>query len=195
LLQRHPHNLLIGKLVAAMQPMAKTITERLLELQSPAGRQRLRKDIEELVQMGVNPTLAHRVAALEVMTQTLDIIDVTQKHDLDVAATARLYFDLGQGLELDWIRREIEDLSVTGRWQAVARDTLRQNLARQHSAVLGRILAGRGAQTPREALIDWFEQHGGAIARLRQIVQDMRAQEGADFATLSVAIREIERLG
>ncbi len=195
LVQRHPHNLLIGELVATMQPMAATLMERLLELEAPGRRKQLRRAIGELTQMGVSPALAHKIVALGAMTQTLDIIDVTQKHELDVTATARLYFDLGQGLEINWVRKAIEGLPVAGRWQAVARDTLRQNLARQHSAVLHRILATRGAQTPREALIDWFEQHGKAIARLRQIVQDMRAQEGADFATLSVAIREIERLG
>jgi glutamate dehydrogenase len=195
LLHRHPRNLVIGKLVTSWKPMAAAVLDRLLELESPRGRHRLQKDIAELTQMGVNPALAHRIAALTVVTQILDIIEVTEKNGLEVTATARLYFDLAQGLELGWVREEIEELAVDGRWQAVARDTLLQNLARQHTALLGRIVAGRGKRTPHEALIDWFETHGTAIARVRQIVQDMRTQEGADFATLSVAIREIERLG
>jgi len=195
LLQRHPHNLVVSRLVAKMRPMIATVSEQLLELESPSGRQQIQKDIEELTQIGVSPILAHRVAALGLMPQTLDIIDVTERYGLDVTATAQLYFELEQGLELNWIRQEIEDLSVDGRWQAVARDTLRQNLAREHSAVLGRILATRGTRTPHDALVAWLEQHALAVKRVHQIVQDMRAQEGADFATLSVAIREIERLG
>ncbi|HSG63998.1 MAG TPA: hypothetical protein VLD39_03325, partial [Gammaproteobacteria bacterium] len=194
LLQRHPHNLVIDELVSTMQPQAAAVTTRLLELQTPSGRERVQRDIEELAEMGVSPALAHNLAALGRMTQTLDIIEVAAKHSLEVPSTARLYFQLAQGLELDWMREEIEDLTVDSRWQAVARDTLRQNLARQHSAVLGRILSSRAKKSPQEALVDWFEQRGEAISRVRQIVQDMRAQEGADFATLSVAIREIERL-
>jgi glutamate dehydrogenase len=194
LLQRHPHKLVIGELVGAMRPQATAVLGRLLELETPSGRQQVQRDIDKLVGMGVSPALAHKVAARARMTQTLDIIEVAGKHGLDVPATARLYFQLARGLELDWIREEIEDLTVESRWQAVARDTLRQNLARQHSAVLGRILNSRAQQTPQDALLDWFERRSEAIARVRQIVQDMRAQEGADFATLSVAIREIERL-
>ncbi|NNC63450.1 MAG: NAD-glutamate dehydrogenase, partial [Gammaproteobacteria bacterium] len=194
LLQRHSRGLDIGALVAKMRPMADAVTGQILELEAPASRKRLRSDTEQLVAMGVSPELARKLAALSVLPQTLDIIEIAEHQGLDVGTIARLYFGLGQGLEIKWIRQEIEDLTVEGRWQAVARDTLRQNLARQHCAVLGKILSARGSQRPRDALVSWLEARSADIARVRQIVHDMRASEGADFATLSVAIREIERL-
>ena len=194
LLQQHRRRLDVAELVAKMRPEAETISSRLLELETPAGRERLEQDIDRLRDMGVSAKLAPRLAALAVLTQTLDILRVAEDNKLRVDETARLYFELADALELTWIRQEIKDLAVEGRWQAIARDTLRQNLAHQHSAVLDKILGGRGRQAPREALLSWLEKRGAAIARIHQIVQDMRAQEGADFATLSVAIREIERL-
>ncbi len=194
LLQRHSRKLDVGELVAKMQPMADAVTGQVLELEAPASQKRLRNDTQQLIAMGVSPELAGKLAALSVLPQTLDIIEIAEHHGLDVGTIARLYFGLGQGLEIKWIRQEIDELTVEGRWQAVARDTLRQNLARQHSAVLGKILSSRGSQRPRDALVDWLEARSDDIARVRQIVHDMRASEGADFATLSVAIREIERL-
>ena len=194
LLQRHSRRLDIGKVVAKMQPMADAVTGHVLELEAPASQKRLRNDTEQLIAMGVTSELARKLAALSVLPQTLDIIELAEHHGLDVSTIARLYFGLGQGLEIKWIRQEIDDLTVEGRWQAVARDTLRQNLARQQSAVLSEILSSRGSQQPRDALVGWLEARSDDIARVRQIVHDMRASEGADFATLSVAIREIERL-
>ena len=194
LLQRHPTKLDIGALVSTMRPLAAEVSSELLELTAPTDRKRLAKSIGELVDMGIDPALAHKVAALAVLTQTLDIIEVADRQGVEVTETARLYFGLGQGLELNWIRQAIEALAVDGRWQAVARDTLRQSLARQQSAVLAKILGRRSEHSPREALTNWLEKNSKEIARIRQVIQDMRASEATDFATLSVAIREIERL-
>jgi glutamate dehydrogenase len=195
LLQQHPGRLDVAELVAKMRPGANTITNGLLDLETSAGRERVQADIDRLKDMGVGPKLAPKLAGLRALTQTLDILSVSESNGLEVGETAKLYFELADALELNWIRQEIEDLAVDGRWQAVARDTLRQNLARQQSSVLDRILSRRRQQSPRAALSSWLDEHSAAIARICQIVQDMRAQEGADFATLSVAIREIERLG
>jgi glutamate dehydrogenase len=101
---------------------------------------------------------------------------------------------LGQGLELNWIRKAIEKLAADGRWQAVARDALRQHLAQRQTAVLNKLLASRGRRSPQRAIVDWLEANKKDIVRVRQIVQDMLSTEVADFATLSVAIGELERL-
>jgi glutamate dehydrogenase len=194
LLREYPGKLDIGALVTKMRPMAAEVTNRLLDLAASAGRRELRKEIAQLVEMGLDPKLAHRVAALSELTQTLDIIQVADSHGLEVTKTAQLYFGLGQGLELNWIRKAIEKLAADGRWQAVARDALRQHLAQRQTAVLNKLLASRGRRSPQRAIVDWLEANKKDIARVRQIVQDMRSTEVADFATLSVAIGELERL-
>jgi len=194
LLREYPNKPDIGALVTKMRPMAAEVTNRLLDVAASTGRRQLRKEIEQLVEMGLDPELAHKVVALSALSQTLDIIQVADSHELEVTKTAQLYFGLGQGLELNWIRQSIEKLAADGRWQAVARDSLRQNLASQQTAVLNKLLASRGRRSPQRAIVDWLEANKKEIARIRQIVQDMRATEVADFATLSVAIRELERL-
>jgi len=195
LLQQHPGRLNVTELVARMRPGAETIASTLPELETPAGRERLQQQVRKLKTTGVSAKFASKLAALSVLTQTLDILTIAKNTTLDVGETASLYFEFADALEINWIRQEIENLVVEGRWQAVARDTLRQNLARQQSIVLERILKSRRRQAPRAALAGWLEKRREAIARICQIVQDMRAQDGADFATVSVAIREIERLG
>ena len=149
---------------------------------------------EELQQLGVEDSLAARVTGLTATTAILDIISLVESHDTELVETARVYFDLGQGLQIDRIDRKIDELGVSDRWQTIAQDTLRQDLSRHHCELVGRILARRKSKSPRAALIDWFERHSQPIERVNRILHEIEAHGGVDFATMSVAIKEIGRL-
>ena len=144
--------------------------------------------------MGIPGGLVERLAALAIATQTLDIIEIADASKVSIGDVVPLYFELGRGLRLDWIRTKIEALQVEGRWPARARATLREQLAQQQNALVQSILAQRGRQTPKDALTEWLVESKDEIARARQNLKDMDASGVIDFATLSVAIREIERL-
>ncbi|NIW25392.1 MAG: hypothetical protein GWN29_12955, partial [Gammaproteobacteria bacterium] len=93
-LQQHPGRLDVAELVAKMRPGADTITSRLLELETSAGRARVQADIDRLREMGVGAKLAPKLAALRVLTQTLDVLSVSERNNLAVGETAKLYFEL-----------------------------------------------------------------------------------------------------
>jgi glutamate dehydrogenase len=193
-LKRYPNELEIEPMVAKWKPGVSVLMKGIMKLESPPGERRLRRQMQQLTEIGVDARLAHQMVALTALTQSLEIIEVARDHELEVAETARLYFELARGLKLDRIRQAIEELEVEGRWRAIARATLRENLAQQQSAVLRKVLANRGRHTPREALGAWLVETKDEIHRVRQILEDMEASGGLDFATLSVAIREVERL-
>ncbi len=153
-----------------------------------------RDDVRQHRRLGIPGGLVERLAALAVATQILDIIEIAADCDVAIGDVAPLYFELGRGLRLDWIRTKIEDLHVEGRWPAAARATLREHLARQQNALVRSILAHRGRQSPRDALTDWLVKSKDEVARAQENLKDMDASGEIDFATLSVAIREIERL-
>ncbi len=144
--------------------------------------------------MGIPGDLVERLATLAIATQTLDIIEIAGASKVSVGDVVPLYFELGRGLRLDWIRTKIEALHVEGRWPARARATLREQLAQQQNALVQSILAQRGRRTPQDALTEWLVESNNEISRARQNLKDMDASGDIDFATLSVAIREIERL-
>ena len=66
------------------------------------------------------------------------------------------------------------------------------------AAALSHIASGRsrrrGKRSPREALTEWLLASKDGIGRARKNLKDMETSGVADFATLSVPIREIERL-
>ena len=134
------------------------------------------------------------MANLESVPAILDMVELSLASKVPFAKVAELYFQLGRGLRLYWIRDEIEALAVEGRWRAVARSTLRETLLEQHRTLLGNVLANRGKQTPDAALAEWLANAKDGIKRVRRSLQDMQTAGAVDFATLSVALNEVRKL-
>jgi len=192
LLQRHPDAQAIDQSIPRFSTGVGQVQKSMLQLDGRTDPQR--KNLGQLKRLGIPGSVSKRLAALTVATQTLDIIDIAADSKVAVSDVAPLYFELGRGLRLRWIRDKIEGLHVEGRWPATARATLRENLAQQQNALIRSILARRGKRSPREALTEWLLASKDRIGRARQNLKDMETSGVADFATLSVAIREIERL-
>jgi len=146
------------------------------------------------LELGLPPALANQVAALEAVPALLDIVEIAEQLRLGVIQIGKLYFELGRGLRLDWIRNQIEALAVDGRWRAVARSTLRETLLEQQRTLLTNILTVRGKDTPEAALAGWLTTSKDGIHRLKQALKDMQTAGEVDFATLSVALNEVRRL-
>ena len=193
-LHRHPADLSVEPMVSRLRKGVRNVLGNLAKLESERGKGRLAKDIQHLHALGVSDSLAYRIAAMAYMLKALDIVEIAGQHDLEPKVVARLYFQLGRGLRFDWLRTSIEKLNVQGRWQAMARGTLRENVARQQRALLERVLAHRGKHTPEDALVEWLAGAKADIKRIHRTLEEMRSAGSLDFATLSVALKEIERL-
>ncbi len=151
---------------------------------------------EQYVGFGVPQQTAHRIAALGVLYPALDLAQVNSRAAIGIAETAETYFGLGQALGLGWIRDQIESLSVSGHWHAIARATLRDDLYAQQRDLTAQILgSGKNASgTPAERLAAWLEHNGPAVQHMSRLVGDMKSAGGHDFATLSVALGEVRKL-
>jgi len=161
-----------------------------------AGRseQRYVNDARELESLGLPSPVAQRIAALSLATQAFDIIELAREFRLSVPEVGGLYFALAKELHLDVVRDQIEALKVDGRWRAMARATLRETLAQEQRALLRSVLAARGGSAAGAALSAWIEKRRADIARVRRGLDDMQMSGPMDFATLSVALKEVGRL-
>ena len=64
-------------------------------------------------------------------------------HSRGVVEAARVYFDLGTRIGLDWVQEHVEQLPVEGPWQAVARTGLRDSALRIHRRLTEKVLTAR----------------------------------------------------
>jgi NAD-specific glutamate dehydrogenase len=77
----------------------------------------------------------------------------------------------------------------------MARATLRETLAQEQRALLRSALSGRGESDPREALAIWLVRSKLKVERVQRALDDMQGTDPMDFAMLSVALKEVGRLG
>jgi glutamate dehydrogenase len=111
-----------------------------------------------------------------------------------MAEAARVYFEIGARVGLDWLRDQIEQLSVEGPWQAIARTGLRDGAMRIHRRLAERVLsrAEQGAAHARVAA--WLQAGGDDLAQWQRTLSEMKASGAGDFATLSVGVESVRKL-
>jgi glutamate dehydrogenase len=154
---------------------------------------RLKVQRSRFIEQHVPEDLAARIASLEVLHCSLDLVEVAMAARLDVLYAAKAYFDLGERIGLTWIKEQIEGLAAEGHWQAVARGTLRDNLYALQRKITGVALACKGRDAG--ARVDqWMARHAGSVDALKRVVVDLRTGAAPDFATLSVAMQAVRRL-
>jgi glutamate dehydrogenase len=151
--------------------------------------------IARLTADGVPEALARRVAALPALFSALDVIDVASATGRDLQEVAGVYFALDQHLRLDWLRERILRLPRDDRWQALARAALRDDLYAVRAALTAEVLqVGGTAQDSDELIQRGFAHNQSAVGRCLGVLGDIAADDRADLATLSVALREVRGL-
>ena len=159
-----------------------------------ADRDRFEKVRKEHADAGAPAELAARVACLDANNAALDIVELATAHHTRVVEAARVYFEIGARTGLDWMRQQVEQLTVEGPWQAVARTGLRDSALRIHRRLTERVL-DRKERGPAQARVTaWVESLGEELAHWQRTLADMRTAGAADFATLTVGVETVRKL-
>jgi glutamate dehydrogenase len=146
-------------------------------------------------EIGIPQEVARRMAGLQSLHSALDIVEVAEATGVDPVRVASVYFRLGQKLRIAWLREQVELLAVQGRWQAMARNSMRENLYFLQGQLTQQIIDGAGSKRKPENTVDsWIEKRADRIRHVLDIIGEMRNQGAMDFPTLGVALQEIRRL-
>ncbi|WP_101926943.1 NAD-glutamate dehydrogenase [Luteimonas rhizosphaerae] len=142
---------------------------------------------------GVPEALAEQLAALPYLEPCCDIIEVASERKQKPVDVARLHFRLGEALNLPWLTEQIDALQVDGRWHAVARGVLREELGEQHRALVGQVLAMPGA-TPGDKVQAWLQRDDSTLRFTLAMLGELAAQKSLDYPTASVAVQRVSQL-
>ena len=190
----HRRDLDVEKTVTQLKPGLAELARGASGLIGGRLGARIAANFARLKEGGVPERLAQRVATLELLYSGLDIVDVAQGRRLPINEVARAYLHLGQLLEIDWLRQQIESLTGEGHWQAVARNTLRENLYSMQRGLTDAALRNRPRGDAVRATDAWLATRKREVDALRRIVGEMESNQSTDFATLSVGLQSVRRV-
>ena len=149
-------------------------------------------DVEKWQGLDVPEALAQRLAKVAELGAAFDIVEIALESGQRVERVASVFFELGQALDVDGMRRQIENLPVDSRWHAQARGSLRDELASQHRVLTRHVLAGAAAGEAHP-VARWLERDDPSLKFTLGLLEEIRTQS-IDYPIASVALRRFAQL-
>ncbi|AWV07187.1 NAD-glutamate dehydrogenase [Marilutibacter maris] len=143
---------------------------------------------------GFPAPLAEQLAALPLLEFGCDIVEVANARRLPPAEVACAYFALGAALHMPWLYEQIDALEVDGRWQALARGALRDELGVQQRALVGQILSSGGRQSASAKVEAWLNRDDPSLRFTQAMLSELLNQKAVDYPTVSVAVRRLAQV-
>jgi len=160
---------------------------------TPTGAADFGTSQEKWEGLGLPPELALRLSRLPVLRPMLDIVEVAQQSGQPIDQVAGVFYELGEALDLEWLRDQIEALPVEGHWHAQARGSLLDELTHQHRALALQVLALAGSSKDVSPVQAWLNRDDATLKYTRNMLAEILTQN-ADYPIASVAVRRLAQL-
>ncbi len=193
LLRNRRQQLVLEREVPVFRKALKEIVNRWEGVSSGAVFTDWQKRRDDLLAAGVGDSLASFVAAAHHLYSVLGIVEASNRTGESVARVSELYFAVGERLRLHWFSRQIFEFQATSQWEALARESIQDDLNWQQLAITLGVISecGGGKRTSDEMLDRWVESHAVMVDRWLALESEMRATANRGPAVFTVAIREL----
>ena len=147
---------------------------------------------KELVDAGVDDGLAGFAAAAHHLYAVMGIADCSKHTGESLKRVARVYFEVGEKLQLHWFSKQMHNFNTVNHWQALARESMQGDLNMQQLAITHGVLSeGTKGKPPLHIIDQWVSNHHVLVSRWMGLQAEMAASTQHDQAVFTVAIREL----
>jgi glutamate dehydrogenase len=173
----------------------ETLIEQLPNVLTESDRELLDIEISTFIDQGVSATLAKRVASCNTLFTALDIVEAAIKNNLDITEMAQTYYALGNYLELNWLRDQMNLYPMENQWDELARSGFRDDLDRAQRKLSVSVLLLKQKKNRHsniaERIETWLEKYSLLIERWQNLVAEIKSSNNVGFVTYSVVLREL----
>lgn len=185
-----------------IQPIVDYFSTGIIELQAAVpdvlakpNKNSYRARCRYFSKAGVPEDIAASVAAVVPLSSGFDILDISRAPGSDLNLTAGVYFQLGDHLEIQWLREQISLLDVNNHWHALAKSALRSDLHYQQRHLCAEILDTIETQKTAAAMVQkWAALTAGRLDIYSQRLTEIKSGGSVDYAMLSLAVNEVHKL-
>ncbi|RRJ84850.1 NAD-glutamate dehydrogenase [Aestuariirhabdus litorea] len=186
------NDLVVQEAVAHYGPKVSEFIALFSKLLNDKQRTLWEQGLEALVAVGVPKSLAGVVAGKRFLSASLSITQAADQTGQPLDSVARLFFALGDRLDINWFAQELGNLDASNQWQSMARESIRDELNWQLRALTVAILKGANAKLEVEQQLEgWLSQNAALVRRWDAMLTDLRSQGSCELAMFTVANREL----
>ena len=193
LLNRPGGSLDIAANVERYQAGVSALRKALPGVLTPTGKGDFSSSQEKWEGLGLPAELALRMARMPELRAALDMVEVSQQSGQPIEKVAGVFYELGEALDLEWLRDQIEALPVEGHWHAQARGSLLDELNHQHRALSLQVLNLGGGSKDVSPVQAWLQRDDATLQYTRGMLAEILTQN-ADYPIASVAVRRLAQL-
>jgi glutamate dehydrogenase len=194
LLTHRPRPLDVAATVEELGPSVRTVSQMLPVLLHGTAREAYEERVARWIGEGMPEALAQRASGLQPLAAALDIADVAATTGSPIGLAAGVYGLLGERLSLDWLYEIVTARGRNNRWELQSRTSLRDDLYVVRGTLTERVLRERRGDDPEELVDGWLDARAEAVARVRELLDDVREGGARDPAAQAVAVREVGTL-
>jgi glutamate dehydrogenase len=147
---------------------------------------------DEFSKQDIPTSLAHELTITRGLFAAMDIIEVAHELKVAVNEVAKIYFGIGDYLDLNWIRTQVIIHPTDSHWEALSREALRDDLDWQQRLLTDGVIRINGDRVQlMERFVSWSKKHEGLIERWRTVLVKLRSAPVLNYTMFFVAIREL----
>lgn len=160
----------------------------------------LKKEIAHYKKLGLKDAFSERMARLEIIASSPDIILIAEKSKAFVPDVANLYFTIGARFKFDFLQKLAEGLKSNNSWQRMAVNALIEDLQSSQSALTIKILKYTLTHFPGQRLRGpnmiqgWASANKHLVRHIEQLFTESNGTAIPDLAFLTVLQRELRML-
>ncbi|MCL7713977.1 NAD-glutamate dehydrogenase [Stenotrophomonas mori] len=149
--------------------------------------------VKQWKEKGLPAALAKQLSELQFLEPAFDIIELARTRKLKPVDVSKVHFRLGEALQMPWLFEQIDALEVNGRWHAVARGVLRDELAAHQRNLAGQVLSMKGGSAEAKVAA-WLGRDDSSLRFTLAMLAELAEQKALDYPTVSVAVQRLGQL-
>jgi glutamate dehydrogenase len=138
----------------------------------------------------VPEALARAHAVRPELVHAPDMVSVAGWTRKPIDEVARVFFDVGERLRLDWMQDELTRIPATSRMQRWALQAVREDAFQVRRELAGAVLSEAGGDVDK-----FLEDRAGRVARLNAFLRSLSREGDPDLAGLTLAVRQLRSIG
>ena len=174
-------------------PRINVLAENLDDILPQAALNAMHQRESENLQLGLPPYLARRRASNDILSSALDIVRLAHDGNLNVVDAGRVYFHIGARFDLDRMRAAANAIKPDSQWQKQAIAGAIDDLFAYQSTLTALVLETASEATP-ESIEKWLATRAPLVARIEQLLTEMRAATLIDLPMITVVTRQLRTL-
>jgi glutamate dehydrogenase len=161
------------------------------EALSEEAQARLGEYEARLQEEGLPAELAKRIAALEPLSQAVDIVRVANATQAPIAVAAKTIFAVRDAFRLDELARESEALAAGDYFDRLAVNSCLASVASAQRALAKSVI---GSDANGANFGEWRKSHAGAAGRVAKALGDTLDTHSLTLAKLTVGVEQLRAL-